>query len=76
MKGLNHCGNYDVYRTMDVVASKAFPEFNIEDFKSSCLNSNINAAPPVKNTNEVLLPASVSMPAIASAKTPPQLKFV
>lgn len=56
--------------------TKSFPEFNLDDFKSSCLNSDKDATATAKKVNEVLLPASMSMPAIASSKPTPQLKYV
>ncbi|XP_055296936.1 SCY1-like protein 2 [Sitodiplosis mosellana] len=55
-------------------APQSFPEFNLNDFKSSCLNDDKSAAQPAKNVNEVLLPSSMSMPSIAAAKPTPQMK--
>lgn len=56
---------------------QAFPEFNLDDFKSSCLNSGKDAqAATAKKSNEVLMPSSMSMPAIATPKAAPQLKCV
>lgn len=48
----------------------------MNDFKSSCLNSGSDVAAPAKTTNEVMMPSSMSMPAIASAKPAPQFKYV
>lgn len=61
------------------MTTKAFPEFNLDDFKSSCLNSDKDtpaASATAKKVNEVLMPSSMSMPAIATTKPTPQLKYV
>lgn len=58
---------------MDTLTSKAFPEFSLDDFKSSCLNSD--KPEPVKKTSEVLLPSSTSMPSMAATKTAPETKY-
>lgn len=69
-------------RTGDT-SSKSFPEFNMDDFKSSCLNSDKDmqyhdnaVSSKAKKSNEVLMPTSMSMPTIASPKPAPQVKYV
>lgn len=63
-------------RVADAVA-QPFPEFNLDDFKSSCLNSGkAGQAATAKKASEVLMPSSMSMPAIATPKPAPQLKCV
>lgn len=60
-------------------ALKPFPEFSLDDFKSSCLNSDKDtqaAVASAKKVNEVLMPTSMSMPAIATPKPTSQLKYV
>lgn len=54
---------------------QAFPEFNLDDFKSSCLNSDKSPSQPSKNGSEVLLPSSMSMPTIATSKAAPPIKY-
>lgn len=59
---------------MEGLGTQSFPEFNIDDFKSSCLNSD-KQAQSSKNVNEVMLPSSMSMPTIAAAKPTQHMKY-
>lgn len=72
----NIINNLEFFRSIDGSAPQSFPEFNLNDFKSSCLNNDKSVAQPAKNVNEVLLPSSMSMPSISTAKPAPQIKYV
>lgn len=53
---------------LDGKIDKPFPEFNFNDFKSSCLNESKTGSVKQNISNETLMPSSISMPSIAAAK--------
>lgn len=70
---MSECRNdfYFNFRLTPETSAAAFPEFNLNDFKSSCLNSSSGRASQPNKSNEISLPSSASMPVIAAIKSPP-----
>lgn len=62
-------------RTLDGKADKPFPEFDFNDFKSSCLNDSKTESAKQKVSNDTLMPSSISMPSIAAAKPQYPVKY-
>lgn len=64
------------FRLTVETSAAAFPEFNLDEFKSSCLNNSTGGGQQPNKSNDVILPASSSMPTIPVIKSPPAANII